>query len=356
MRVAVVGCGVIAPTHVRALRALAPDLEVVACADVLPDRAAAMAAEFGLRATDLGTLLADPEIDAVSVCTPSGTHAEVAIAALRAGKHVVVEKPMDVSVAACDAMLAAQRESGTRLAVISQHRFDPASREVHRAVTAGELGRLVLVDVRVPWYRDEAYYASAGWRGTWALDGGGAVMNQGVHTLDLMLWIAGPVVSVTARAGALTHPGLEVEDTLVGTLEFASGALGSVAISTAAYPGLPARLAVHGTHGAAVVEGDRLALLAVAGRPSRGAEPAHAHARQVATGGTKAATAALDPSAADEHPWGEAHRRQLADFAAAVRHDREPLVDGHQGRAAVVLVTALYESARTGHAVTVPPA
>lgn len=360
MRFAIVGCGVIAPTHVRALQALAGRVELVACSDVLPERAAALAEEFGLEARPFADVLADPGIDAVSVCTPSGLHAEVGVPALLAGKHVIIEKPMEVTVEACDRLLAAQHASGTTLGVICQHRFDPASAVVKEAVDDGDLGRLVLAEARVPWFRTQEYYDSGDWRGTWELDGGGALMNQGVHTLDLLRWTCGPVTRVYAQARTAAHERIEVEDVVAATLTFANGAIGTVVASTAVYPGFPARLAVHGTVGSAVVEGDRLATLAVAGRPAIGGEAANAHALQVATGGTRAATSAVAQVEADDAPgpldpadvWGEAHRRQLLEFVDAVSAGRAPLVDGVEGRNAVELVRAIYDSARTGRVVT----
>jgi UDP-N-acetyl-2-amino-2-deoxyglucuronate dehydrogenase len=363
LRFALVGCGVIAPTHVRALLELPERAELVACSDVLPERALALAREFGIEARSYEDVLADPTIDAVTVCTPSGLHAEVGVPALTAGKHVVVEKPMDVSLEACDRLLAAQATSGATLAVVSQHRFDPASQTVKAAVDAGELGRLVLAEAAVPWFRTQEYYDSGEWRGTWAMDGGGALINQGVHTLDLLRWTCGPVRTVYAQARTAAHERIEVEDVVCATVTFANGAVGSVVASTAAYPGFPARLALHGTRGGAVIEGDRLAVLSTVDGVDRGGEAANTHAMQVATGGTRAATRAVDASAravaaepddgaAPTDTWGRAHRAQLLDLVEAVEHRRPPLVDGQEGRNAVELVRAIYDSARTGAPVT----
>jgi UDP-N-acetyl-2-amino-2-deoxyglucuronate dehydrogenase len=353
LRFAVVGCGVIAPTHVRALLELADRAEVVACSDVIPERAQALAAEFGLTATPYEDVLADPTIDVVSVCTPSGLHAKVGVPALLAGKHVIVEKPMDVTVEACDGLLAAQRTSGTALAVVSQHRFDAASQKVKQAIDDGALGRLVLAECQVAWFRTQEYYDSGDWRGTLELDGGGCLINQGIHTLDLLRWTCGPVSTVYAQARTAAHERIEVEDVLCATVVFANGALGTVTASTAAYPGFPARLAVHGMTGGAVIEGDRLATLATVGYEAIGGEPANAHARQVASGGTRAATAAVEASPPDPGgAWGDAHRAQLLDLIDAVAEGRRPLVDGTGGREAVELADAIYRSARSGDVVT----
>jgi UDP-N-acetyl-2-amino-2-deoxyglucuronate dehydrogenase len=354
LRFALVGCGSIAPTHARAIAAL-PEAILECCADAVPERANAFAAEFGLRASSWDEVLQDPEIEAVSVCVPSGLHARLGIEALRAGKHVIIEKPMDVSIAACDALRAAQRETGRCLAIVSQHRFDHASRTVREALDAHLLGDLILVDVRIPWYRTQEYYDSGDWRGTWALDGGGCLINQGVHTVDLMRWLAGPLSTVSAQARTAAHTGIEVEDQIVATLTFANGAIGTLLAATTAYPGFPARLALHGTHGSAIIEGDALHTLAIQGRPTAVGEAAAAHAVQVATGGTKAATAAVTQTSDEPAAvWGAAHQAQLADFVHCCRTGDRPSVDGDEGRHAVEVVLACYESARTGQTVTLP--
>jgi UDP-N-acetyl-2-amino-2-deoxyglucuronate dehydrogenase len=364
LRFALVGCGNIAPTQAQALRELPELARLTHCADLEPERAAAFAARHGLVVASWAELLADPGIDVISLCTPSGHHGVLAAEALRAGKHVVVEKPMEVSVAACDALLAAQRASGRRLAVISQHRFDHASQTVRRLLDEGALGRLIAADVRIPWYRTQEYYDSGAWRGTWALDGGGCLMNQGIHTLDLLLWLCGPVSEVYARTAIAAHERIEVEDLACATLTFANGALGTLFGSTACYPGFPARLGLHGTEGSAIIEGDELQTLAIRGRETVTGPAASAHALQVATGGTRsavhhaaaAASAAASATPAPDAPaaqapkwkWGDAHREQFAEFVHAIRANRDPLVDAVAGRAAVALIHAIYESARLG--------
>lgn len=353
---AIVGCGAIAPTHIRALAKLPGDARVTHCCDTDPVRAATTAREFGLTAASFEEVLANREIDAVTVCTPSGLHGALGQRALAAGKHVVIEKPMEVTAAACEPLLAAQRASGRKVAIISQHRFDPASQRVRAALDAGQLGRLVLAEARIPWYRTQEYYDSGDWRGTWALDGGGCLMNQGVHTVDLLLWFAGPVRSVYAQMRTGAHERIEVEDVLAATLTFANGAIGTLLASTAAYPGFPVTLSLHGTQGSAVLSGDELQLLAVKGGETFHGKAASAHALQVATGGTRSATEhvnAAPSSSASEAPWswGDAHRAQFADFIRAVREDLTPLVDGLAGQAAVALINALYDSARTGRVI-----
>ena len=353
LRFALIGCGTIAPTQAQALAALHDEgARLTACCDVVPERAAAFAAQFGAEAKSFEAILADPMVDAVTVCVPSGLHAELGERALRAGKHVVVEKPMDITLAACDRLIAARKASGKIFSVISQHRFDAASVLVKDALDTGGLGRLVYAEARVPWYRTQEYYDSGDWRGTWALDGGGALMNQGVHTVDLLRWLCGPVETVYAQARTLAHERIEVEDVVAATLGFANGAVATLSASTALYPGFAVRLAVHGTEGSAILEGDMLHTLTTKSGASGGGEQAQAHAMQVATGGTKAAseqttTGASDPAAI----WGEAHRAQLANFIQCCRTGATPRVDGLEGRRAVELVLAVYESARTGSVV-----
>jgi predicted dehydrogenase len=344
---ALVGCGAIADTHAKALVALAPHARLAACCDVEAARAAALAGRFGCRAAVWAEVLADPAVDAVSICTPSGLHAALAIEAFRAGKHVIVEKPMDITPAACDAMLAAQRASGRQLAVVSQHRFDPASAFARRVVESGELGRLVLVEMRVPWYRTQEYYDSGDWRGTWDLDGGGALMNQGVHTADLMLWLAGPVRRIQAASRTAAHERIEVEDVVCAVLEFENGSVGTLLATTAAYPGFPVSLSLHGTEGSLILEGDELKLLAVRGRETLSGAGATAHALQVAAGGTRAAVreSGAQSLAAGGWVWGDAHRAQLLDFCEAIRTGGTPLSDGCAGRAAVALIRAVYDAA-----------
>ncbi|MGA8115557.1 MAG: Gfo/Idh/MocA family oxidoreductase [Actinocatenispora sp.] len=354
VRFGIVGCGVISGTHARAIGQPSNDAHLMAVTDVVPDRAAAFAAEQGVaHAADLDELLAREDVDAVAVCVPSGAHADVAVRALDAGKHVVVEKPADISLADIDRIIAARDRSGRLVTSISQHRFDPASQVVHEAVSAGRFGRLTSGSAAVNWWRSQSYYDSGDWRGTWALDGGGALMNQGIHTLDLLCWLLGEPVEVFAFSGLLAHERIEVEDTAVAAVRFASGALGTVLGTTAAHPGLTTRLHVHGTTGSAVIDNDRLDYFHVAagdtGGPAYGASGADNQADQVLPGGGASGSGAgSDPGA-----LSDAHSVQYQDFLAALTGDRAPLVTLEEGRRAVGLILAIYESSRTGRPVTI---
>jgi len=368
-RIAIVGCGTIAPTHIDAIRS-APEMgaAVTACCDVVPERAAAFAGQYGVPVMSWSEVLADPDIDAVAICTPSGLHAELGVPALKAGKHVIIEKPLDITPEACDRLIAAQGETGRVVASVSQHRFDPATVFVRDAIERGDLGSVALAEARVTWYRTQHYYDSGDWRGTWALDGGGCLMNQGVHTVDLMLWLCGRATSVYAQTRTLGHERIEVEDCVAATVTFENGAIGTIIASTAAYPGFPVRLAVHGTNGTAIIEGDALQTFAIMGEKAVYGHPAAAHAVGIATGGTRSmgtvSTAIPEPaqdiadamSTDSEYPgapakWGDSHRAQIADFVRCCRSGGTPLVDAVQGKAAVELILAVYESARSGQVV-----
>jgi predicted dehydrogenase len=355
IRFGIVGCGSIGPTHAGALKQI-PDAQLVAVADLGKEKATAVAEKFGVTkiyASD-EELIADPDVDVVVFATPSGNHATQAVRALKAGKHVVVEKPMDVSLEACDRMIKAERETGKKLAIISQHRWDHASIFVKDAIDTGKLGKIILVEMSVKWWRTQQYYDSGDWRGTWKFDGGGALMNQGVHTVDLMQWLAGPVQSISARIATAGHERIEVEDIAVASLKFRSGAIGTLTASTACYNGQPARLDIYGTEGSAVIEGDHLKLFRLKNGTEVTASEASRHAVSVAMGGTasvkdEAATrldtqAVKDPGAV----WGDAHREQLKDFIRAIRTDTNPLIHGAEGRKPLEIILGVYESAKSG--------
>src|SRR6266536_3843729 len=258
-----VGCGVIGPVHAEALSRL-PDAVLVSVADLIPERAQTLAARYGATTyTDLSTMLEREGLDVVIICTPSGKHGEHVCQVMRSGRHVIVEKPMEIRRAALDEMLRVQRETGVKLAVISQHRFDPASRQVHDLLEEKAFGRLVLGNVIVPWWRSQGYYDSGAWRGTWELDGGGVLMNQSIHSIDLLQWFMGPVKSIYAYMDTLAHR-METEDVAVAVLRFTNGALGTIAATTGAYPGVTTRIEVFGDRGSAVIENDNLSYLHLA--------------------------------------------------------------------------------------------
>lgn len=338
----IVGCGVIAPIHADAIASL-PGARLVAVTDIVPEKAEAFAEERGVAwEADLDAFLGRPDIDVVCVCVPSGLHAEIGARAARVGKHLVVEKPIEVTVAAADRLLDATESAGVLLTVISQHRFDAGPRRVRQLVDQGRLGRLILGDAVIKWYRSQGYYDSGGWRGTWALDGGGALMNQGVHYVDLLCWTMGLVEEVTALCTTQAHS-IEVEDVALALLRFRSGAVGLLQATTAAYPGLPERLEISGTGGSVIVEGGELKMAELVDEKG----DVGAYGRAPGSSAPAGGTAAADPAAVAS----EAHRAQLADFLAALDGGGRPLVTGDQARMNVAVICAVYESARSGRPV-----
>ena len=220
----IIGCGMISRFHAKAIGEVR-GAKLIACFDQSPAAADKLAADTGCKAYHaLGDMLADPGVQVVTIGTPSGAHAEPAVAAARAGKHVIVEKPLEITLRRCDAIIAACQKAGVVLSTIFPSRFHDAAQELKRAVDAGRFGRLTLADAYVKWYRSQAYYDSGAWRGTWDLDGGGALMNQAIHSVDLLRWLVGPVAEVRAQTALLAHQRIAVEDTAVATIQFANGA------------------------------------------------------------------------------------------------------------------------------------
>ena len=307
MRIGIVGAGGISDTHVRAARGI-EGVEIVAVHGSNRLKTLALAESAGAAVyPDFSEFLAHP-MDIVAIGSPSGLHADQAIAAVRRGLHVIVEKPLDITTAKIDALLGEAEGRGVKVGVFFQERLSPEVGAMKRALDGGKIGQPLFASGSVRWYRPAEYYTASRWRGTWALDGGGALMNQGIHTVDLLLWLLGPVTRVSARTATRLHA-IEVEDTALALLEFESGAIGTIEATTAAYPGFPRRVEITGTKGSLMNED-----------PPR--------------------TAAV----ADATP----HRRVLQDFIEAVRTGRAPACDGREGRRSVAVVEAIYRSARSG--------
>jgi predicted dehydrogenase len=351
-KIALVGAGVIGAVHGQVISELADRVELAAVVDTHPERAERLAADRGGKVfTSLTDALAAVDIDIVVVCTPTGRHGEVAIEALQAGKHVIIEKPAETTVARTDQIIEAQRKAGRLVAVISQHRFDPSTEIALAAIQKGELGRLTTGIAAIDWWRGQSYYDSGDWRGTWELDGGGALMNQGVHTVDLLVATMGRPVEVFAYTDTLAHQRIEVEDVAVAVVRFESGALGVLHATTAAYPGLSARLHVHGDQGSIVIDNDLLTFIHTTPQGSGAAERSYGSAsdsiNQVdnydlteQTGPTAGSNAGgLSPLA---------HRRQYENFLAALAGREALRVDLETNRQSIAIITGVYESARTG--------
>jgi predicted dehydrogenase len=336
LRFGIIGAGNIANIHAQALRDL-PMARLVAVADPIVERARSFAEQWQIQAyADFRELLQRPDLDVVCICTPSGLHAPQGIAAAEAGKHVVVEKPIALTPADADALIAACRRRGVLLSPVCQRRFEGPIQRLREALQQGRLGRLVLGNAQVKWYRPPEYYAGT-WRGTWAMDGGGALMNQSIHAIDLLRWFMGPVESVFGYTATLAHQ-IETEDVASAALRFRSGALGHIEGTTAAWPGLFMRLEVHGDRGSAVVQDGEITYFQTAdGQPLS----------QEEAGSLRVGSGAADPMSIS----AAGHRAQLQDVVEAIQEGRPPFVTGEDGRDAVALICAIYESARTGREV-----
>jgi UDP-N-acetyl-2-amino-2-deoxyglucuronate dehydrogenase len=343
-----VGCGMIAEFHTKAINEIDGARVVAAYDQYVPgaEKIARMATKGQCTVyPDIDSMLANPEVDVVCVCTPSGAHRDPAVAAARAGKHVVVEKPLEITLPRCDAIIDACNQSGVRLCTIFPSRFTPANRALKQAIDEGRFGRLTLGDTYVKWWRDQKYYDSGGWRGTWKLDGGGALMNQAIHNVDLLQWLMGEVDTITAQTALLVHERIEVEDTAVATLKFKNGALGVIEAATSAYPGLLKRIEVHGEHGSARIDQDDITLWTFA-TEAPGDAAVHEAMKKV----TGFSAGASDPRGITH----EGHRVQLADFLQAIDSGGQPFVDGRQGRRAVEIIRAIYHAAKTNQPVRLP--
>lgn len=332
VRYGVVGCAGVGETHAAALGTV-EGAELVACADVDADAAAALADEHGCGAyADAAEMIDDADLDAVSVCTPSGTHADVTVEAARAGAHVLCEKPLEVYADRIDRMIEVCEAEGVTLAGVFQKRTHESARRAKRAVEDGELGRPILGDARVKWFRPQSYYDAGGWRGTREMDGG-CLMNQAIHAIDELQWLMGGVESVEALTDTLARD-LECEDTAALAVRFENGALGTVEATTAVKGGVD-RVEVNGTEGTVALDGQAIARLEV-GTGAESRYGAETESREVDVG---------------EVAWGEPHAAVVGDFVDALRTGREPMVPAREAREAVDAVLAAYESVERGEPV-----
>ena len=341
IRIGVLGAGSISDTHARAALAV-PGVQIAAVYGRNVEKAQRLAERYGGVAFDsLEGFLDHRPMDLVAIGSPSALHAEQGIAAAERGLHVLVEKPLDVTTARADALIAAADRAGVKLGVFFQDRLKPDVVKMKAMVDAGVLGRPVLASGRVKWYRPPEYYGGSRWRGTFALDGGGALINQAIHTIDVLLHLWGPIASVDARSGTQLHK-IEVEDTLVATLQFANGALGVFEASTAVFPGYARRVELTGSNGTVTLEHDELIGVDLK-EPDARFPPPVADARDAAPAN------AASPTVSDATP----HRRILEDFVRAIQTGGRPVCDGPEGRRSVVVVEAIYASARAKGPVTI---
>jgi UDP-N-acetyl-2-amino-2-deoxyglucuronate dehydrogenase len=342
---AIVGCGMIARFHVRAL-ADVPGARLVALVTRNPASAQKLLDDTDSPPVPVFTNLAEaldrPDVQVVIVTTPSGAHLESAVAAANAGRHVVVEKPLEITPERCDRIIDACDRNRVKLCTIFPSRFHDANVALKAAVDAGRFGRLTLGETTCKWWRSQVYYDEGGWKGTRALDGGGAMMNQAIHNVDLLLWMMGDATHVTGFTATLAHERIEVEDTAVACLRFQNGALGVIQATTSVHPGLPKTIAIHGDRGTAVIEQEDVLRWDFSPETPAYAEVKARFAQKVgASGGSS------DPKAISH----QGHARQLDDFVRAIETNSAPRVDGREGRKAVALICAVYESVRTGKVV-----
>ena len=346
VRVGLIGAGNISDTHARAVAAV-PGASVVAVYGPTRARAERLAASVGAQAHDrLDAFLAQGGMDMVIVGTPSGLHGEHGAAAARAGLHVLVEKPLEITTARADRLIAAAAGAGVTLGVIFQDRLKPSVERLKTLVESRAIGTPILGSARVKWYRPPSYYGESRWRGTQTLDGGGALINQAIHTVDVLLWVFGPVARVFGKVATRLHD-IEVEDTAVATLEFASGAVGTIEAATSAYPGYARRIEITGSEGTAILDGDDLVAIDVRSRSRSDDGQTTVEPR---TG--RVPENAASPIVSD----ASAHRRVVEDFIAAFRNHGRPRCDGPEGRRSVELIEAIYESSRCGRPVDVTQA
>lgn len=324
----ILGCGAIAETHACAVLSVA-SAHLVGVADHDFERAESFAKKHGVRAySDYSEMLADHRIDAICICTPSGFHAQNSLDALNAGKHVVVEKPMALNTADADRMIRAARENGCMLTVICQMRFSDGIRRLKSLVDEKSFGTLGLCDLYMKYWRAPDYYAKSAWRGTVEMDGGGALMNQGIHGVDAMLYVLGDARLISSKVKTLYH-GIEVEDTAVATLEFESGALGVIEASTCSYPGFSRRIELCGSGGYAVYREGVVEKLVIGD---------YVEENPINTANSTAA----NPTALSFY----LHARQIENFINAVFGKEELLIDGEEGRRALALIEKIYEYGR----------
>lgn len=340
MNFGIIGSGMIARFHAEAIKAMSNGtLKGIAGRSL--DKSQALADEFGCTAYDsIEALLADPKIQIVTIATVSGAHSEPAIAAARAGKHIICEKPLEVTTEKIDEILAVCAEHKVTCAGIFNRRFYPAIQAFKQAVDAQRFGRITMVEAAIKWYRSQGYYDSGAWRGTWELDGGGALMNQSIHTIDQLLYLCGPVKAVTASMACLIHEGIEVEDTAVATVEFESGALGIIHGSTACWSskGHPAEVHVCGEKGSVFMSDTAFRVWDFL-EPQPQDEQIKA---ELMVGAEQKGMGANDPNAIDFL----GHQRNFEDVVQAIQAGREPLTNGAEARRAVALIRAIYQSAQ----------
>jgi predicted dehydrogenase len=337
-RIGLIGGGNITDTHARAALAI-PSVEISAIYGTHPDKTAKLCANYGgMPFADIEKFMAHRPMDLVIIGSPSGLHAEQGIKAARQKLHVLTEKPIDITTARADALISECETFNVKLGVLFQDRSKPDVHRLKNFLTEGALGKLILADAQVKWYRPPEYYANSSWRGKLALDGGGALMNQGVHTVDLLLWLVGDVVSVQAQMATALH-NIEAEDTITALLEFANGAIGTLVATTSAYPGYPRRIELTGSEGTITLEHDKII------RADLKTPRPDLLGNESSDQNKSASSATVNDI--------RGHQALIEDFLRAMKTNSRPMCDGKEGRRSVALIEAIYESARSGERTSV---
>jgi predicted dehydrogenase len=335
----IVGAGVISRFHAKAIAAIG-NADLVGVYSINKNKSDLFASSYNCVAYEtLEDMLENPSINIICICTPSGLHLDPALKCIEAGKHCLIEKPLEITIEKCDKIIEASQKAGVKTGVIFPSRFYEVNQQLKKSLEVNRFGNLVLGNAYVKWSRSAEYYKSAKWRGTWQYDGGGALMNQGIHSVDLLQWFMGPVESVQAIITNVRHKDIEVEDTVVAILKFANGALGTIECSTAVFPGSFKRIEILGTGGTAVIEENDLLKWQFENEV-----PADEVIRNKFAGGNTSQGGASDPAAISFY----GHQKQIEDMMHAIEFDEQPLINGVEGRKSVAIVRAIYESARTG--------
>ncbi|MDY0290148.1 MAG: Gfo/Idh/MocA family oxidoreductase [Sphaerochaeta sp.] len=341
----IIGLGSISEVHATAIREI-EGCELVAGYHAREERANEFAKAHGCRVyTDLDAFLADPGLDIVTIASPSGLHLDGALASAKAKKHIIVEKPLEITKERCNQIIQACADNGVKVAGIFPSRYHEAPKLIKAAIEQGRFGRIVMADAQVKWYRSQEYYDSGAWRGTWKLDGGGALMNQAIHAIDLLHWFMGDVSELFAFTDTLSHERIEVEDTAVAALRFANGALGMIEGTTSAYPGFLKKIEIMGTRGSVVMEEESIICWKFDEELPQDQAIRDRYLKATATGG-----GASDPKAIGHH----GHRMLFSSFVDSIRNNTEVEVSGESARSAVEIIEGIYTSARTGKKVTLP--
>jgi predicted dehydrogenase len=332
---AIIGTGKIGRVHALAIQSI-PDASLVCVFDRQPASAQQITREFSVQAAiSLDEIIQNPAIDIVSICTPSGTHAELALPLAQSGKHLLVEKPLDIKLERIDQIIEAAKAAGVIMTGVLPSRFREGIQKTWQAIQEGRLGKLVLITGNIKWFRSDEYYRES-WRGTWELDGGGALMNQSIHTIDLVQWLGGPIESVYGKTATLRHQ-IQAEDTGTALFEFKNGAQGIIQGATSCWPGDPARIEIHGTEGTVVLEEGRIVRWDLKNATAE-EQKGMLSLEKDSFGGSR------DPMGISP----ELHRRQIIDLIDAIRSKRPPLVSGLEARKAVQIILTIYKSSQTG--------